>query len=191
MKKFYIALAIVLVVALIGWFTPAQKIIETILGGSVHNTFETFDAGIGVDGYVRISGDGDIIQGGGVKNYGRKASMSLTAADLCDNTWIQINPYFNYTTFDDTGASVSFPTSATLIADCVPNPGDWKEVWIENTATSSARNIEVDDATDYELMKPGDTGVQTIITEDEIGLVRFFNLDGTSVSITFEMYLMD
>jgi len=179
-----------LVVALAALAKPVQKIVQEIAGGSVHNTFETFDGGIGHDGNTRMTADGEFIEGGGgILTLANTVSVSYTAAYLCDYGLIRQNPISEDES--DVGASVSFPVSSALIADCVPNAGDRHEVWVENTATSSGRNIEFDDGTDYELMTPGDTGVQTVITEDEIGLIRFFNLDGTSVSITFEMYLMD
>jgi len=158
-----------LVVALAALAKPVQKIVH---------------------GNTRMTADGEFIEGGGgTLTLANTVSVSYTAAYLCDYGLIRQNPISEDES--DVGASVSFPTATALIADCIPNAGDRKEIWVENTATTSARNIEFDDAVHYEMMTPGDTGVQTIITENEMGLIRFINMDGTSVSITFEMYLLD
>ena len=122
-----------------------------------------------------------IIQGGGVLALGETASTSITAAQFCDNSLITLNPTGSG---DDVGASISLPTSALLIADCLPTVGDSKVVIFDNVASATERNFEFTTynaaAGDYRLFLNGGTAL--VSNDLELQVVRAIHITGTSVS---------
>ena len=70
------------------------------------------------------------------------SAASLTAAQFCKANWVTINP--NLAPNEDTnGASISLPTEAALLADCLPTVGSCKEISLESTSSVSAARIGV------------------------------------------------
>ena len=181
MKKFYIALAIVLVVALIGWFLPVSTIVEK-LGGSVHNIFETFDAGIGVDGDMVITGDGYFITRGSVYDYGETGSVSFgTDQAGCKYNFITLEPFEAALNPDSTGASISFPDDATMTAvnNCIENQGDSVSFTIDNTASTATAYLDF--VTTGYIMDFA-SAQQTDFSGETLILVEALNVDGSSIS---------
>ena len=153
-----------------------QTVIENVpvVGGSVHNTRESFSEGIA----------GNLVTGNGVLVLGIVASTSLTATQLCDYGMITLDPYATSNGKSEDGASLSFPTSATMITKCLPNVGDSKTIIFENTATASSRNFEFTTynaaENDYELFLNGGTALSSGFTELQI--VRAIHTTGATVS---------
>ena len=148
-KIFNIIAIIALVVALLAFVKPV-KIVEEILGGSVHNTFETFDAGIGIDGKTKITNDGTDITIGSVYAFGESASTSITAEMLCEGqdsrayNFFTIEP-FEYGNDEYSGASISFSQDEvfTAINDCIEDQGDKIRFTIDNTASTATAFLDL------------------------------------------------
>jgi len=152
-----------------GTSTPTV-IDDSPYGGAVHNILETFDAGIAVDGKIIIDGEGRLIQSGDHLTI-TSGSWSPTAAQLCDSSVI---------THDcQASGNVTLPTAATLIADCIPDPGDHFVVFFENTNTSSQLDTLVAGTT-MDLLAA--SGSEQAIGADERALIHFYNIDNASVS---------
>jgi len=122
-----------------------------------------------------------VIFNGNVITYNDAASKSFSSTDLCDYDLIRYNAYGGG---DDVGASLSFPSSASMIASCLRNTGSSRFVGIENIATNSGRDIEFNESEDYDLYLPTIDKVATL-SYNEMGLIRFTNINGTSVSYEF------
>jgi hypothetical protein len=123
----------------------------------------------------------NVVESGGVLNLGESASTSFTASQICNNTLILQNPTGSG---DDVGASDSFPTSASLIANCLPNTMSTRTLIFQNTATASGRDVEFNESVNYDLYLPATDLVATLSFTDE-GWLRFTNINGTSVSVEF------
>jgi hypothetical protein len=190
MNKNYIVILLIALalISTVGVFTPSvnidkvvQKVMEQLnVGGLTHNIQESFNEGIAVDGKERIDGFGNFTVGGAELALDKIASSSLTAAQLCDNRLITYNPYDANSDSTHEGASLSFPSSASIIADCVRNIGDSKTVVFENVASAASRESEFSTSDDYDIYWTGGT----VINQDylDIATVRFTNLNGTSIS---------
>jgi hypothetical protein len=173
--KIYILVVIALLLGILGIIFPKAipAVINTV-GGSVHNTRESFDAGIG----------GDLVTGNGCLDLGKEPSRSFTATELCDYGCVTLNPYDANSGTDDTGASLSLATSATMIAKCLPNVGDSKTIIFENTATASGRNFIFNTyntaESDYELLYNAGTALYADF--NDVQIVRAIHTYGATVS---------
>ena len=87
-----------------------------------------------------IISNGGIITGGGLA-LGAISSTSLTAAQFCDYSYITANVIGDDDN-DQYSASISLPTEALLIADCLDTVGDCKKIKFENI-TSAAASLEL------------------------------------------------
>lgn len=98
----------------------------------------TLSSTLGVTGVTTLTGEllvEDFSQGGGALATTGYGDVSYSAADLCDYGIIRHNPISDGES--SAGASVSFPSEADLVADCLASSGDRRYLLIENTATQS------------------------------------------------------
>ena len=127
-----IVTAVVVSLVALGLYHPTST---GQLGSQIQNDRFIFTGGItasspvyGIDNYIA-----NFIQEGGVDavSVGAAASTkTLTAAEVCNSTFINVTPLGATTT-------VTFPTSALLLADCLPNIGDTRMISYMSTATST------------------------------------------------------
>jgi len=125
-KQITIIFGIILVAILI--LVALPKIKPAVLSGtSMYDSTSTFSQGLIVSG-VYSMGDVSSVS----------TAAAITAAQFCRSNWITVDPT-GANDEETNGASISLPTEAALIADCLPKVGSCKEVNIENIATVSAR----------------------------------------------------
>jgi hypothetical protein len=184
-KILTILVVIALLLGILGIIFP--KVIPAIVGGSVHNIQESFDEGIAVDGVELISGTGQIITSK-LYNFGIVASSAITAAQICDYDYLQINPAYD----DDEaqyGVSVSLPTEATMYADCLNAEGKCKSIIIENTASVTA-NLEIYRG-DTNAPAIGWVSVSDDFLNDTLAVINVCAVDGSdyaSISWTIDAF---
>ena len=185
-----------LVICTAGIYTPSSN----ILGGSVHNQQESFDAGIAVNQSEVINSSGSYVGAlagttgtlsstltvtgetnvtnlvqGGASYTGADGSthVVLTAAQMCDSSYIGITP--------SAGAiNVTTPTATQLIADCIPTIGDTFTFHYENLA-SAATNTTMVAGSGIDLIEP--SGGDVIIAQNEDATIQVLNVDGTNVKV--------
>lgn len=187
---------VLIVIILITLFN--RSVVTTDFGGTTHLGTLGLSDGLFIDEVERISGDGDFIFGGGAKTDTKVASGSDAAADFCDYDILKQNPYDYNSDSADENASRSFPTSATMIADCLPNTGDHRTLLIENTATESGRIIEFIYSDDYDILflytdsadVTGGFGTsrKASISFGGSAEIDAWNMNGTSVSYQIQLY---
>ena len=120
-----------------------------LLGGGVHNSFETFDAGVGVKGVEVLDSDGFLVKDGGTVTEGyftvvlNATSSAVTVNPIDDTIWV----YDSYVIVDTaTTSEIGYfvgTTTATFIArdgSCaatgVCDQADAKEASIINPGTT-------------------------------------------------------
>lgn len=187
-KDIFIGVLIGLVIAF-GLFIVFGKS-SISLGGSTSDDWnvggELTVSGTGESAFAgNLVADGGFILGGNL-DIGETASFSLTAAQVCNDNWLTANPNGTFIADGTEGASVSMPTQEALIADCLSSEGDIKEVYLDNTATASARN--------FDYLVPGTDSIKYASTQRSdfstvtTNLIRFTNYDGTSVSTVIDVF---
>lgn len=202
-SKLLILAVIVPIVCLIGGILLGASVsAPTPLGGLVHNIQETFDAGIAVKGTEFISdaralsvttgafsgaitgattltmtGESNLdslIFGGDVTALtATDTAQTLTAAQFCDSSLIR---------WDSSGTSstLTLPTAASLIADCIPATGDTKSVLYENYGGETT-TIAVASTTVEALLEP--SGGDVVIATTEWALITAMTRTATTVAI--------
>jgi hypothetical protein len=98
-------------------------------------------------------------------------SETLTAAQVCDSAHIVLTP-------SGGNVTVTMPTSALLIADCIPTIGDTKSLWYENGATAATTTTFALGAS-MVLTEP--SGGDVVIAQNEWAKVEIINVDGSIV----------
>ncbi len=123
---------------------PAAE--QGLLGGRVHNTQESFDAGIAVNGTEAISalrgasvttvvatGKSVLARtelGGTVTALTAVATSTLTAAQVCDSSALSVTPV-------STTPSITLPPTSTLFAACLTSNGAFTDLHYSAITTSS------------------------------------------------------
>ena len=127
-KKTTIIFGIILVLILICVAYPILKktVPVTVGGTSMYDSTSTFSQGLIVSGKYDMG-----------RISSASSAAALTAAQFCRSNWVTIDPTLAENE-DTLGASVSLPTEALLIADCLPNVGSCKSIFLENMATESS-----------------------------------------------------
>jgi len=140
-----------------------------------------------------------LVQGGTVTSITASSSegrWTITPANICDSTLIKINTIGTSSTdtnVSDIAGTWYIPTSTDLIADCIPAVGDFKEVRIQNAATStytlSFSHVSVQRSF---LDFLWDTATSTDSTASSISLdagefmlITFQNYDGVTTTVEF------
>ena len=92
-----------------------------------------------ITGTLTVSGETNLdtlVHGGDLYEYTTSGSITLTAAQVCDNSIIRITP--------TAGAiNVTLPSTTTLAADCLPTVGDMKIFLYSNEATAATNTTIV------------------------------------------------
>ena len=194
MNKIFVSIAIVGIIALCGLFLPQ---VSFNLAGTTHFSGPVdSDAGFSESGTTIISTSkalsnittisaatttitGSITatekmyEGGDVTTLA-SSTHQLTAVHICDNTLLKQDT-------DASATAIYLPTSDQLVADCLPDIGDWVEVVYDNTcpAADTCDNTITASGT-IDLIEPsgGDVVIQSATAEK--ALIRCINDDGTT-----------
>lgn len=140
----------------------------------------TDDATVGGDlavtGTVTVTGESNLstlVHGGGSVATTTNAAGTFTAAQVCDNSLIVATPNVGAVT-------LTFPTTAQLVADCLPTVGDRKTLILRNATTTTDGNgilTLADGANGIHLEQEGAT---TLVDGNEWAEITFLNVDGTN-----------
>jgi hypothetical protein len=157
-------------------------------GGLVHHVQEIFSAGLIAEGNIEgtsatlsstlaVTGETNLdtlVQGGDVWSTSTDVAATLTAAHVCDNSVIRVDPLVS-------AVNLTLPATSTLYADCLTTAGDTKEFLLEN-ATSGAAAITIVAGTGVTLLEP--SGGDVVINQNEWALFRMTYVDGMEVAVT-------
>lgn len=145
------------------------------------------DGATALDGVTvaeNLNADGGVLVGGR-KNYGEKASFSLTATDICDYNFISITAHTGDGDADEVGVSLSFPDDETLQADCLSSAGDSRRLKIDNTSSIATHFIDL--TTTGLNAEYASTGYVSDFKGDTFIVVDVSNPIGTSISWEFDV----
>lgn len=191
MKKTLIVSLIVS--AVVAFLVAGARLPSSTLGGLVHNVTEDFTQGISVSGTTVIDSSGNytnpvggdlrgqLVQTGTVTSIA-SGSVHYTASQLCNSTVIRHNVHGVGVTASNS-ADV-FPTAAALVADCVPTAGDTKLFVLQNTSDDAAERVTPTANTGLDFFIA--SGSASTIDRKDTFIVRYWNVNGTSVSFSFE-----
>lgn len=172
-KKITIIFGIILVVILILVAYPIFKkqVPVTVGGTSMYDSTSTFSQGLIVSGVYSM---GDISS--------VSTAATLTAAQFCRSNWVTVDPT-GANDEETNGASISLPTEAALLADCLPTVGSCKEINIENISTVSARiGVALGDS-DITLDAIASTTVSPYIDYSEYAVLRACAIYSTPLGV--------
>ena len=98
---------------------------------------------------------------------------TFTAAQVCDNNLIVATPNVGAVT-------LTFPTTAQLVADCLPTIGDEKTIRLQNatTTTGAASILTLADGANGDHQEQ--EGATTVVEGTEWAEITFLNIDGTN-----------
>ena len=150
------------------------------MGGLIHNTQESFDEGIAVDGYERISGKGVLVEGGDMTTIASAATGSVTAAQFCDSSVLLWAP---------TAASgdLTLPTSASLAADCFNVNGDSKTILYRNLTATAATTSQIVAGTGMVLLEPDGQNIE--IAGGASALIHAIRYSATVIIVTVDEFI--
>lgn len=170
---------VALVVAIAAFFQP------TDLGGLNNRQNEVFENGlrVGLDQKQVLTGNGVLVQGGAIVSLA-SSDFHLTAAQLCDNTLVNIN----VTGSGGSNSTTFLPTAATLDATCLKDAGDQKWILFNNNSNDEGEIITLTTNTGLELMQA--SGSNQVLDKDEKALIQLINMDG-SASISVNIFELD
>lgn len=156
-------------------------------GGVVENFPSHFSNGLYAGPTDQFSVDstgetrGKIIKTGDVTTIS-SGSIHYTAAQLCDASLIK-----HVVTGVGLTASNSvdvFPTAASLIADCLPTAGDTKRFMLLSYGNDAAEKITPTANTGLDFFLA--SGSASTINRKDAFLIEMTNIDGASISVSFE-----
>lgn len=134
-----------------------------------------------VTGNVTVGGEllGSLFtQGGATTSSSTTAvSFTLTAANVCDNAVYEMTPSIGAIT-------VTFPTAAQLVADCIPNIGDSRTIWMHNASTTGGAITFADGSGGIHLEGEGLT---TVMDFTEWAEITMLNVDGARYVLDVEI----
>jgi len=139
------------------------------LGGLVHNTQERFSSIVA-----------DNLSGGLLTVA--SGSRHFTAPEICENSVITLD--------GDSYASEQaqvLPSAANLIKGCLPNKGDYRDVFWLNLSVDENPTIAAGTTIDV-LIASGSAGTTVEIPTNKGVWTRFIRLEGSSVSVQFDEY---
>lgn len=138
---------------------------------SITSDTGTFSSTLTVTGETNVT---SFVQGGSSYTTADGSThVVLTAANMCDNSYIGITP---------SAGNINVTTASTtaLIADCIPAIGDRASFYFENLA-SAATTTTIVAGGSIDLIEP--SGGDVIIAQNEDALIEFLNVDGTNVKV--------
>lgn len=137
-------------------------------------------ASLSVTGDTTLTGEllGSLLtQGGATTSSSTAVSFTLTAANVCDNAVYEMTPTIGAIT-------VTFPTAAQLVADCIPNIGDSRTIWMHNASTTGGAITFADGSGGIHLEGEGLT---TVMDFTEWAEITMLNVDGARYVLDVEI----
>lgn len=144
--------------------------------GEVRGTDLTITDDAAITDGLTVEGDtnlDNLVNGGASLATTTNGAGAFTAAQICDNNLIVATPNWQPVTL--TG-----PSTAALVADCLPTIGDEKTIRLYNatTTTGSASIITLADGANGDHQEQ--EGATTLVEGTEWAEITFMNIDGTN-----------
>lgn len=116
---------------------------------------------------------GNFVRGGSSLATTTNGAGTFTAAQVCDNNLIVATPNVGAVT-------LTFPSTAQLIADCLPTVGDEKTIRLYNatSTTGAASVLTLADGANGDHQE--EEGATTVVEGTEWAEITFMNIDGTN-----------
>ena len=150
--------------------------------GAITGTTGTLSSTLVVTGNTAITGTltvtgetnvANFVQGGSSYTADAATHVALTAAQMCNNSYIKITPTVGH-------VNVTTAATTTLIADCIPAIGDRVSFYYENGASAATTTTIVAGA-GVDLIEP--SGGDVVISQNEDAFIEFLNVDGSIVKV--------
>lgn len=139
--KLVVTLVVGLGLGVLAGFFLKPSVAPAVLGGSIHNTQESFDEGIAVDGTAVINGSGvlvgtvqsadiratSLVETGTLESF--TTNTAITAAQLCDDG--------AFTATSSLSVTLTLPSTTTLFADCLTTNGDSLSMPVYNGSSTT------------------------------------------------------
>jgi len=123
----------------------------------------------------------NLVSGGASYATTTNGAGTFTAAQVCDNNLIVATPNVGAVT-------LTFPTTAQLVADCLPTIGDEKTIRLQNATTTTGSDSILTLADGANGDHQEQEGATTVVEGTEWAEITFMNIDGTNhlmlVSVT-------
>ena len=123
----------------------------------------------------------NLVSGGASYATTTNGAGTFTAAQVCDNNLIVATPNVGAVT-------LTFPTTAQLVADCLPTIGDEKTIRLKNATTTTGSDSILTLADGANGDHQEQEGASTVVEGTEWAEITFMNIDGTNhlmlVSVT-------
>ena len=152
--------------------------ISKVVGGTVENYPTQFVNGLTAGTNKQFS----VTSSGSVKNLTNNGTVSaistasatytLTASDICNNSYTLVQPLGAVTT-------VTLPATSTLYASCLPNVGDFKDMNYQSIGTSTILAAGAGGTLNY--------SASTTVAASKHALLRFMH-DTTN---TLDIYMVN
>ncbi len=163
MKNFIVGALIIGVALIIGFGIVSKNVNLGVSPGPEHYSQEYFYGGI--------------VEGGGIYSASFATSVSITAANICDNNVVKL------TSTGAANSSTTFPTAANLIARCFQKDGDTKNILFWNgNALATATQAFIAGTGDI-LFFPEVTAANGVIAGYNIVNMRFTRASSTGMFI--------
>lgn len=134
---------------------------------------------------VTVTGESQfstVVQGGSYLSTSTPGNTTLTAAQVCDNSVIEMTPTI-------ASVNVTFPATSTLFADCLDTVGDSKDLLLTNaTGTAGILLTLVADESFIGLGTPTSTAATSeFVAADEWARVRMTRIGNSAGDGTMEI----
>lgn len=197
-NKTLIYIALILSIIACGAWLTLDKSVQ--LGGYTAGYWDSA-GGYKVDGTTIIDGDGaitlsntltvtgetnldNLIFGGDITTLLYFDQQTTTAALICNSSVILFTPGV-------ASSTLGLPVGTDLIADCLPDTGDTKDVLIWNNATATQSFTIVADTglsvSSTILLMPYENGVATV-SQDQWASIRFTNINGVTTTASINVF---
>jgi len=164
MKNFIVG-ALIIGVAIVVGFWIAQPIVQYgASSGPTHYNMEYFYGGL-VQGGVKTT-----------LSTASGATTTLTAAQICDSALVEWTPSI-------ANSSTTFPTSATVVSQCLAKDGDTKTFLLRNIGSAASTTV-VAAGTGMILLEPD--GQNVVIAGGNVALVTMVRASSTAVIVNID-----
>ena len=105
------------------------------------------------------------VDGGSILNASSTlyTALTLTASQVCDNSFIHVNSTSTSATVQDASSNVTFPATSTMFSQCLSYEGATKQLYFRNNSPTAATTTELVAGTGCELRLPEETGADNDI----------------------------
>jgi len=108
-----------------------------------------------------------------------QTSRTLSTADVCNNSLLELFPTVGSIT-------VTMPSATLMIADCIPDIGDVRTMWLFNSTSTNSIVITLADGADTIHLEV--EGLTTVFEDNEWVRLTFMNMDGARMMFGVEVF---